>query len=88
MEKQITKRRLKGVVTSDKMEKTVVVTVSTNKKHPKYHKYFKQSSKFKAHDEENRYKTGDEVVIEETRPLSRDKRWKVIGFIKDEKNSQ
>ncbi len=80
-------RRLKGTVVSDKMERTVVVAVVTDKKHPKYHKYFKQTSKFKAHDEENKYKEGDEVVIEETRPLSKEKRWKVIGFIKEEKAS-
>ena len=76
------KRRLKGIVTSDKMERTVVVTVTDRKKHPKYHKYFQQSSKFKAHDEENKYKTGDEVIIEETRPISKDKHWKVVSLIK------
>jgi len=80
-------RRLKGTVVSDKMERTVVVAVVTDKKHPKYHKHFKQTSKFKAHDEENKYKEGDEVVIEETRPLSRDKHFKVVGFVKKEQAS-
>lgn len=64
---------------SDKMQKTRVVEVSRFKKHKKYHKYFKVSTRFKAHDELNEYKVGDEVVIEETRPMSKDKRWKIIG---------
>lgn len=76
-----TRRRLKGTVTSDSMDRTIVVTVTRMKKHPKYLKYYKQSSKFKAHDEENRYKVGDEVVIEESRPLSKTKRWQVVGLI-------
>ena len=87
MEKITQNRKLKGTVVSDKMERTVVVAVVTDKKHPKYHKHFKQTARFKAHDEENKYKEGDEVVIEETRPLSKEKRWKVIGFIKEEKAS-
>jgi len=68
-----------GLVTSDKMVKTRVVTVSRMKKHPKYLRYFKVSQNFKAHDENNEYKTGDKVVIEETRPLSKEKRWKIIS---------
>lgn len=72
------KRQLKGVVSSDKMDKTVVVTVTSVKKHSKYKKYYKVSSKFKAHDDTNEYKIGDEVVIEEGRPMSKDKRWVVI----------
>lgn len=82
MEKR--RRKLKGVVTSDKMDKTVVVTVSTRKKHPKYQKYFTQSAKFKAHDADNRYKSGDSVIIEESRPLSREKRWRVVGLLKEQ----
>ena len=74
-------RILKGVVTSDKMTKTVVVKVSSLKKHPKYKKYFKTSAKFKAHDEENQYHTGDEVLIKETRPMSKEKRWIVVGKV-------
>ncbi|MEX2054305.1 MAG: 30S ribosomal protein S17 [Candidatus Colwellbacteria bacterium] len=82
MESKTNSRTLKGVVSSDKMAKTVVVVVSRDKKHPIYHKYFKQSSRFKAHDENNEYKEGDEVVIEETRPMSKDKRWRVVGLVK------
>lgn len=80
MNKEVKKRRLKGEVVSDKMDKTVVVLVTTEKKHPKYHKYFKSSNRFKAHDADNKYKVGDAVVIEETRPLSKDKRWQVVGL--------
>lgn len=74
-------RKLKGVVSSDKMDKTVVVTVSTRKKHKKYMKYYNVSNRFKAHDEKNEYKTGDAVLIEETRPMSREKRWRVVKKI-------
>ena len=81
VEKQVIKRRLEGVIVSDKMQKTVVVRVTRFKKHPKYLKYYKVSRRFKAHDEENAYKTGDKVFIEETRPTSRDKRWKVVTKI-------
>ena len=66
-----------GVVVSDKMDKTVVVKVSHLIKHPDFNKYVKQSVKYKAHDEDNSCKIGDRVQIVETRPLSRDKRWKV-----------
>lgn len=72
-------RKLKGTVVSDKMAKTVVVSVVRLKKHPVYKKYFKVTKRFKAHDEGNEYKVGDKVVIEETRPMSREKRWKVAG---------
>lgn len=78
-EKRVIKRRLEGVVVSDKMQKTVVVRVTRFKKHPKYLKYYKVSHRFKAHDEAGEYKTGDKILIEETRPLSKDKRWKVVG---------
>ncbi len=60
------------------MTKTVVVKVSSLKKHPKYKKYFKVSAKYKAHDEENQYHAGDQVLIKETRPMSKEKRWIVI----------
>lgn len=69
---------LKGVVVSDKMDKTVVVSVSRFVKHPLYGKFYKVSKKYKAHDEENKYKTGDKVEIVETRPISKDKRFKVL----------
>ncbi len=72
------KRRLQGVVVSDKMDKTRVVAVSRLKKHPKYLKYYKVTQRFKAHDPENAAHTGDEVTIEETRPLSKGKRWQII----------
>ncbi|MBI2046416.1 MAG: 30S ribosomal protein S17 [Parcubacteria group bacterium] len=71
-------KRLRGVVVSDKMDKTVVVLVNRFVKHPKYQKYIKQSKKYKAHDEENKHKVGDTVEIEETRPLSKDKHFKVL----------
>lgn len=72
------KKGLEGVVVSDKMDKTVVVSVSRFIKHPLYGKFYKVSKKYKAHDEENKYKTGDKVEIVETRPISKDKRFKVV----------
>lgn len=74
---QAPKRRLTkvGRVTSDKMDKTVVVSVDYLRRHPIYHKTVRRTSKFKAHDEQNRCQTGDLVMIEETRPLSKTKRW-------------
>lgn len=74
-------RKLKGTITSDKMMKTAVVRVDRLKKHAKYQKYYKTSRKFKAHNEGNA-KTGDVVIIEETRPLSKDKRWRVVEVVK------
>ena len=75
------KRRISGVVVSDKMQKTRVIAVQRLKKHPKYLKYYHMTTKFKAHDENNEYKTGDKVVIEESRPLSREKRWKIVARV-------
>jgi len=72
------KRSLQGIVVSDKMQKTVVVRVDRLKTHPKYHKQYRVSKKYKAHDEKKEYHLGDQVIIEETRPLSREKRWRVI----------
>lgn len=72
-------RKITGVVVSDKMAKTRVVAVTRLKKHPIYLKYFKVTTRFKAHDENNEYKKDDVVVIEETRPLSKEKRWKIVG---------
>ncbi|MBI3888225.1 30S ribosomal protein S17 [Candidatus Nomurabacteria bacterium] len=69
---------LKGVVVSNKMDKTVVVTVSRFVKHPLYGKFYKISKKYKAHDENNACKIGDQVEIVETRPISKDKRFQVI----------
>jgi small subunit ribosomal protein S17 len=72
---------LKGEVVSDRMNKTVVVSVNRLVKHPKYKKQYRVSKKFKAHDEKGEYHTGDKVLIQETRPLSKEKRWRVIGKI-------
>lgn len=66
-----------GVVVSNAMNKTVVVTVSRLVKHPRYKKYVKRRKRFKAHDENNECNVGDRVAIAETRPLSKDKRWRV-----------
>lgn len=80
--KAIQHRQHEGVVTSDKMMKTVVVAVSRTVVHPKYHKRYIVTRKFKAHSENNEYKTGDRVIIEETRPISKDKKWKVVKLVK------
>lgn len=72
------RRQVRGRVTSNKMDKTVVVEVERTVKHPRYHKYIKQVRSFKAHDEDNSCQMNDLVVIEESRPLSRTKRWRVI----------
>ncbi len=77
-EKKINKRILEGKVVSDKMDKTVVVLVSGRKKHKIYQKFVKVAKRYKAHDEENKYKVGDTVRIIESRPISKDKKWKVI----------
>jgi small subunit ribosomal protein S17 len=72
------KRKLTGEIVSDAMRKTVVVLVSTQTQHPKYKRYIRIHKRYKAHDESNAYHVGDRVVIEETHPLSKDKRWNVI----------
>ena len=72
-----------GKVVSDKMDKTIVVSVETYKKHPLYNKRIKYSKKFKAHDEENRAKIGDVVKIMATRPLSKDKRWRLVDIVEE-----
>lgn len=74
-------RKLQGTVVADKMNKTRVVAVLRLKKHARYLKYYKVTERFKAHDEKNEYKAGDKVEIEETRPISKEKRWKIIGKI-------
>lgn len=76
--KEIKGTVLQGIVTSDKMDKTVVVSVTRFIKHPKYGKYYKVSKKYKAHDEDNSVKTGDKVKIVETKPISKDKKFKVV----------
>lgn len=70
-----------GVVVSDKMQKTVVVAVENRSPHPKYGKIMVRTQRYKVHDEENRCKEGDRVRIQETRPLSRTKRWTVIEVL-------
>jgi small subunit ribosomal protein S17 len=76
--RRVKRRRLVGTVVSDKMQKTVIVEVERMKMHPLYKKAFRVSRRFAVHDPTNAYKVGDRVIIEETRPLSRTKRWRVV----------
>jgi small subunit ribosomal protein S17 len=82
--KDSSKKKLVGVVVKDRMDKTVVVEVERAYKHSRYHKYLRTRSTCKAHDEENRAKVGDKVMIMETRPLSKDKRWVVKEILTNE----
>ncbi len=75
------RKQLSGVVTSDKMDKTVVVAVTTTKRHPVYGKVMRLIKKYKAHDEENECREGDRVQIIESKPLSRHKRWAVVSIV-------
>jgi len=75
------KKKLTGIVVSDKMQKTVVVKVERIKEHPKYKRRYKTHKKYKAHDQNQEYHIGDTVMIEETTPISKDKKWKVISKI-------
>ena len=75
-------RKLEGIVVSDKMHKTCVVAVEHLRKHKRYVKYYKVTKRLQAHDEDNTYHVGDRVIVEETRPISRTKRWKVVGLVK------
>ena len=79
-ERNLRKTRV-GTVVSDKMDKTVVVAIQDNVRHPLYKKSIKRTVKFKAHDEQNACGVGDKVEIMETRPLSKDKRWRVTAII-------
>jgi small subunit ribosomal protein S17 len=81
MEKIAKKRTFKGTVTSVKMDKTAVVSVASTKVHPKYGKQYRVSHKFHVHDEANACKVGDVVLFEETRPLSKTKKWRVTGTV-------
>ena len=74
-----------GTVVSNKMDKTVVVAIKDNVKHPLYKKIMKRTVKFKAHDEENACGIGDKVQVMETRPLSKDKHWRVVEIIEKAK---
>ena len=76
--KTVIKKRFNGVVVSDKMDKTIVVRVNSVKVHPKYKKRYTVSKKYKVHDELNKFKEGDKVVFVECRPLSKNKRWRVL----------
>jgi small subunit ribosomal protein S17 len=78
MQKKKIKRVLKGVVVSDKMDKTIVVLVERIKQHPRYKKRYRIFRKYKAHDPENKYKKGDKVQIQESKPISKDKKWIVL----------
>ena len=84
LKKDENKKKLIGVVVKDKMDKTVVVEVERAFKHTRYHKYIRTKTTCKAHDEENKAKIGDKVLIMETRPLSKDKRWVVKEIITKE----
>jgi len=72
------KRQLQGIIISDKMQKTLVVQVERIKEHPKYKRKYKFHKKYKAHVEGGEYQVGDKVVIEECKPISKEKKWKVI----------
>jgi small subunit ribosomal protein S17 len=78
MAEKSNKRTIKGIVISDKMDKTIVVKTERLVKHPIFHKYVRRHAKYKAHDEKNQCKVGDTVVIIESRPISKDKRWRMV----------
>ncbi len=84
MERNLRKTMV-GKVVSDKMDKTVVVSIQDNVKHPLYKKIIKRTVKFKAHDEKNECGIGDRVMIMETRPISKDKNWRVVQIIEKAK---
>ncbi|MCC8014331.1 MAG: 30S ribosomal protein S17 [Eubacterium sp.] len=84
MERNLRKVRI-GKVTSDKMDKTIVVAIENNVKHPLYNKIVKKTYKLKAHDENNECKIGDKVKVMETRPLSKDKRWRLVSIVEKAK---
>lgn len=80
MERNLRKERI-GIVVSNKMDKSIVVAVATQKKHPIYGKFVKKTTKFVAHDEKNECSEGDTVRIMETRPLSKTKRWRLVEIV-------
>ena len=84
MERNLRKTRV-GLVTSDKMDKTIVVSVTDNVKHPLYNKIVKRTYKLKDHDENNECRIGDRVKVMETRPLSKDKRWRLVEIVEKAK---
>lgn len=83
-ERNLRKTRV-GIVVSDKMDKTVVIAINDNVRHPLYKKIVKRTVKLKAHDEQNECRVGDRVEVTETRPLSKDKRWRVSKIIEKAK---
>ena len=84
MERNLRKTRV-GIVTSDKMDKTVVVTIKDKVRHPLYDKIVNRTVKYKAHDENNERGVGDKVLIMECRPYSKDKRWRVVNIVEKAK---
>lgn len=84
MERNLRKTRV-GVVTSDKMDKTVVVTIKDKVRHPLYNKIVNRTVKYKAHDENNECGVGDKILIMECRPYSKDKRWRVVEIVEKAK---
>ena len=84
LQRNLRKKRI-GRVTSDKMDKTIVVAIVSSVRHPLYNKIVKQTKKFKAHDENNECGIGDRVRIMETRPLSKDKRWRMVEILEKAK---
>ena len=85
MEERNLRKTRTGVVVSDKMNKTIVVAVRDNVRHPLYNKIVKKTYKLKAHDENNECKIGDTVKVMETRPLSKDKRWRLVEIVEKAK---
>ncbi len=81
MEKKGRRKSVIGVVSSDKMNRTIVVRVEKLRKHPRYGKYVKSITVYKTHDQENKAKVGDKVEITETRPLSKTKRWRLVKIL-------
>ena len=85
MEERNLRKTREGKVVSDKMDKTIVVAVQDNVKHPLYGKIVKKTYKLKAHDENNECRVGDRVKVMETRPLSKDKRWRLVSIVEKAK---
>lgn len=85
MEERSMRKTRVGKVVSDKMDKTIVVAIRDNVKHPLYKKILKRTVRFKAHDEKNEAKVGDTVLIMETRPLSKDKNWRLVEIVEKAK---
>ncbi|MDD7593377.1 MAG: 30S ribosomal protein S17 [Peptoniphilaceae bacterium] len=86
MENRVSKRpQTTGIVVSDKMDKTIVVEIATLVKHPQYHKMVKRTIRIKAHDENNQAKVGDHVLVMQTRPLSKTKRYRLVSIIEEAK---